>query len=395
MAFGLPVAMTTMAQVGSGSGNQTQTTSSGQTSILQLQQASLATPLQQPAPSVSTTRGPTFNFGSGGTFNFSSGPQPVSAPQQQQKPTLVFGGGPPQAQGNLSFGGVSVGGVFGATQTVTTTAATSLATPVFNFSATTATTSSTQKPMFGAPLQQSLLPSNNPPNFSFGAAASQGQQSSSMTTKNLFNFTGPAQKPPQPMSSLAPGGGLQFGGGAGGMASSSGPPLFNFSATVSQTGSGGAGGSGMGLSFGASSAPSAGFNFSTGSASTGGLNFGATSGGGLFGGTTNQIQTGGMFGQTTPQNSSSSTGGAFNPSLTTPSKPAAQPPQLGPFNFTPQASSSGFNFAAAASGMGGSPGLNFCSPGVGGGSLFSAGTPGTGETSRPVATARRRRGRRK
>ena len=210
----------------------------------------------------------------------------------------------------------------------------------------------------------------------------------------MFNFSANLQKQ---SSSLTGGGGLMFGGG--GASSNPAPtatgPVFNFSATGSQTGSK-ASGSGTGLSFGATpSVGSGGFNFSAAapaSNTTGGLNFG---GGVAFGGSTNQIQPGGIFGQNTPSNNPSSTASVFNPSLATPSKP----PQVGGFNFTPQPSvtpqpsSGGFNFGAAAA-MGTPGGINFGSPGVGGGTLFSAGTPPAGE--RPVATARRRnRGRRK
>ena len=129
----------------------------------------------------------------------------------------------------------------------------------------------------------------------------------------------------------------------------------------------------------------------------GGLNFGSAASttnqmpvkqgvGGMFGGSsTNQIQTGGMFGQQNNPSSTGGGGGLFNSSLTTPMKQSVQQPQ---FNFTPQPSPSGFNFGTAAAG-GAPSGPVFGSPG---GTLFSAGTP---ETARPVATARRRRGRRK
>ena len=188
--------------------------------------------------------------------------------------------------------------------------------------------------------------------------------------------------------------------------------MFNFSGSTSKAGSSlGATGAGTGLIFGgptpSQGSSGGGFNFSAGSLNPagagGGFNFGTTannpisgtSASGLFGSSTNQNQAGGTFGQTTPQNNSLSTsraGALFNPSITTPSNPAQ--PSLGGFNFTPQpATNSGFNFNAGGTGT--PSGGIFGSPGVVKGTLFSAGTPRSNEPTRPVATARRRRGRRK
>lgn len=378
-----------------------------------LQQSLMAAPLQklptgglfkleqtpkstQSVPSTTTSM---FNFGgdSSGVKFSSGGPTLQLQPASQQKSLPIFGGGPQQT-GRISIGGSS-GGIFGTTTTTTSVSP-------FNFSAST--TSSAPQPIkfSGGIFSNSGSQTNNPskpPSFNFG----------SLSNPSAFNFSA---APHQQSQQAAPNT-LQFSGGVGGAVGGATNGKINFSGTPSKAGSSvGMGGTTTGFQFGAaptSQGGSVGFSFSSGSNSTGGLNFGknmtpsgqmgGAMGSGVFGGSTNQMQVGGIFGQSTPQQSSSLTGGLFNPSLTAPLNPSLaapstsltpQPkPQLGGFNFTPQPTGNTFNFSAGPGAGFGTPGGVFGTPGVGGGGLFSAGTPS--ETSRPVATARRRRGRRK
>lgn len=382
-----------------------------------LQQSLMAAPLQklptgglfkleqtpkstQSVPSTTTSGGLTFNFGGNNSgFKFSSsGPTPQLQQVSQQKSQSLFGGGPQQT-GGISLGGS--GGIFGTSTTTTSV-------PAFNFSASI--TSSAPQPLkpSGGIFSNSGPQTNNPskpPSFNFGSLSNPSM---------AFNFSA---VPQQQQSQQAAANTLQFSGGVGGAVGGATSGKFNFSGLPSEPGSsvGLSGGSSTGFQFGAaptSQGGNVGFKFSTGSNSTGGLNFGTNMtpsgqiggamGSTVFGGSTNQMQVGGVFGQSTPQQSSSSTGGLFNPSLTTPLNPSLtapatsltpqSKPQLGGFNFTPQPTANTFNFSAGPGAGFGTPSGVFGTPGVGSG-LFSAGTPS--ETSRPVATARRRRGRRK
>ena len=433
-----------------------QTNSTGQTSNVQhsLVQSS-SVPLQnsvssggsfklgQTPQSVTASGGapPTFNFGGGGSgFGFSSGglTQPPQAPQQpifggglQQPPSnpgvlsiggnlnnpggLTLGGLKNNNSGGLGLGGSSSGGIFGTPSAPTT--ATSAGPPSFNFSGSSSATPQPLKlsgGIFGnSSLGQPPPAAVNQTSFNFGSAQPPQQQQQQLQqqpknrTGGMFSFSAAQKQPQREQQGMLPGGGGGGGTGQVGFGGTSG--VFNFSAMTGKTGENSLGVSGSsGLQFGLSAQPpqgGGGFQFSAGSNSVpGGLKFGSTGppgnqmsgapGGGMFGSApTNQMQAGGMFGQSTPQNNPSSTGTLFNSSLTTPSKPAVQQQQqqLGGFGFTPQQSVGGFNFSGAAGGTPGGPAV-FGSPS---GALFSAGTPQGNESSRPVATARRRRGRRK
>ena len=379
----------------------------------------------------SMTKNPSggLNFGGSTGITFSSG-GPTPNPQQQQlqapqqKTSLMFGGGsaqPSQQKGGLAVGGL--GEIFGAPSTTTKAAATTIsALPSFNnFMSTAAaapspaTVTAPQK-LSGGIFGNSGLqptsgnPSNPPPSFNFGAPAalqsSQPPLQSSVAQgqkTTQFNFSGGVAA-----SSTQPQLGGKGSGGAGGMFSFSGGVAAGKTSTNTGTT-----GSRTGFQFssatGAQATGSIGFKFPASTNPTGGLKFGHTSatpgnqmgtapGAGMFGSATNQMP---VFGQAAQQ-SSSSGGGLFNPSLSAPTpslgttpQPTQQQQQQATlqtgFNFTPQPSgTNGFNFTAAA--VAGGFGTPSGGTGGGGGALFTAGTP---ETSRPVATPRRRRGRRK
>ena len=387
----------------------------------------------QQAPLQSTTKNPSggLNFGGSMGIKFSSGgptpnPQQQQLQAQQQKTALMFGGGsalPSPQKGGLALGGM--GGIFGAPPTSTKAATTTSALPSFNnFMSTVAapspaTVTAPQKlpgGIFGnSGLQPtSGNPSNPPPSFNFGAPAalqsSQPPLQSSVAQgqkTTQFNFSGGiAASSTQPQL-----GGKGSGGGAGGMFSFSGGAAAGKTSTNTGTTD-----ARTGFQFssatGAQVTGSIGFKFPANTNPTGGLKFGHTSatpgnqmgtapGAGMFGSATNQKMP--VFGQAAQQ-SSSSGGGLFNPSLPTPTPSLGTTPQPTQqqqqqqqatlqtgFNFTPQPSATnGFNFTAAA--VAGGFGTPSGGAGGGGGALFTAGTP---ETSRPVATPRRRRGRRK
>ena len=312
---------------------------------------------------------PTFNFGSSAAL-----PQP---PQQQQQqltttPMFNFSAAPKatassalSAGSSLQFGGGGGGG--GAARG---------GGGMFNFSASGGQAGQTGGTLGTAGSSTGLKFGTNPP--------AQG------TSGVGFKFgTNP---PAQGTGNV----GLKFGTNP--PAQGTGNVGLKFGANPPAQGTGN-----VGLKFGANppaqGTGNVGYNFSAGASTAGGLSFGsatATPGNqapaapppsGMFG--AQQTQVGRIFGQT---NNSSGTGGGngtlFNPSLTTPSNPTAPSPFGGGFNFTPQPTASGFNFAGTPAGGFGSP------AGTVGGTFFSAGTPSS-DPSRPVATARRRRGRKK
>ena len=236
--------------------------------------------------------------------------------------------------------------------------------------------------------------SGNPlPSFNFGApAALQSSQPPQGQKTTQFNFSGGvAASSTQPQLGWNGSGGasgmFSFSGGvaAGKASSNTGTTGFQFSSATGLAAY-------IGFMFPASTNPTGGLKFGHTSA-TPGKQMGTAPGAGMFGRATNQMP---VFGQAVQQ-SSSSGGGLFNPSLPNPTpllgttrQPTQQQQQQATLqtsvNFTPQLSATnGFYFTAAA--VAGGFGIPSGGTGGGGGALFTAGTP---ETSRPVATPRRR-----
>ena len=328
---------------------------------------------------------PTFNFGSSAAL-----PQPTQQQQQQLTTTPMFNfSAAPKATASsalsagssLQFGGGGGGG--GAARG---------GGGMFNFSASGGQAGQTGGTLGTAGSSTGLKFGTNPPaQGTSGVGFKFGTNPPAQGTGNVGLKFG-TNPPAQGTGSV----GLKFG--ANPPAQGTGNVGLKFGANPPAQGTGN-----VGLKFGANppaqGTGNVGYNFSAGASTAGGLSFGsatATPGNqapaapppsGMFG--AQQTQVGRIFGQT---NNSSGTGGGngtlFNPSLTTPSNPTAPSPFGGGFNFTPQPTASGFNFAGTPAGGFGSP------AGTVGGTFFSAGTPSS-DPSRPVATARRRRGRKK
>lgn len=381
-------------------------------SLFQASQPTTTAQTSDMAVSMATNNAPgglTFNFGGGG-LKLPSGPT-TQQQQQQQQTTPIFGGGSQQT-GSLTIGGQlgSSGSLFGGTPALSTASTPSklsfgLPKPQAPVAPNQQLSSGTGG-IFGGGLQTNA---SKPalPTFNFGSN-DQPQSCQSQMQPAPFSFTGGMASGQQPQSQT--GTGLQLG--STGQGSSGG--LFNFSAGAS--GSAGSGAGGSGFNFGAAvQGSSSGFNFSGASNPPGSLSFGqgttnslnqAGLGGGGGLGFTGQNQSTGigslggfpsssgtgmgqvqqatpggtMFGQPALQQPTGSSN-LFAPSLTNPSLGTPQQePKVG-FNFTPTPSST-FNFTG-----------NLGTP-TNSGTLFTAGTPQS-ETARPMASARRRRGRKK